>query len=279
MSFAPVLSGKDLIRDIDACELRDGQCAYWWLGQHSFVIKLGRTICYIDPYLSPSKARRVPPLVEPEQVSNASAILGTHDHSDHIDRPIWPRLAAASPNAVFVAPQLIRDQLVRELGLAEERIRGIDDGVTLTLGDVRITAIPAAHELLHRDPATGLHPFLGLVFEGNGVSVYHAGDTCIYEGIWSKLRRWKRIDLALLPINGRDAQRLSRNCIGNMTFQEAADLAGAMGFGLSIPAHWEMFAGNSEDPSRFIDYMKIKYPQLRAQIPVHGQRVIVERTA
>jgi hypothetical protein len=52
-----------------------------------------------------------------------------------------------------------------------------------------------------------------------------------------------------------------------------------MGFGLSIPAHWEMFAGNSEDPSRFIDYMKIKYPQLRAQIPVHGQRVIVERTA
>jgi len=79
---------------------------------------------------------------------------------------------------------------------------GLDDGVTTTIGDVTITAVPAAHELLAIDPATGFHECLGMIIEGNGFSLYHAGDTCIYEGMQQRLRHWK-LDLALLPINGR----------------------------------------------------------------------------
>ena len=64
----------------------------------------------------------------------------------------------------------------------------------------------------------------------------------------------------LLPINGRDGVRYRSNCIGNMTFQEAADLAGEVGTVLVIPGHFDMFAHNGEDPAKFEDYLAAKYP-------------------
>jgi L-ascorbate metabolism protein UlaG (beta-lactamase superfamily) len=64
-----------------------------------------------------------------------------------------------------------------------------------------------------------------------------------------KLQDFGPIDAALLPINGRDGARYRRNCIGNMTFQEAADLAGELHPRLVIPGHWDMFADNPGDPA------------------------------
>lgn len=269
-----MLTGKVLVDDIDACRVGPGQAGYWWLGQHSFVVKLGKTVLYIDPFLTPMDARQVPPLLTPAELTNAAAILGSHDHGDHIDRDAWPALAASS-DAPFIVPMLLREKIIKELGLPANRVLGVDEGITLNIGELAITAIPSAHEFLDTDPATGRHPFLGFIIQGNGFTVYHAGDTCIYEGMQAKLRQWK-IDLAFLPINGRDAERLKSGCIGNMTYQEAVDLAGSEQFGLSVPAHFEMFAMNSENPQRFIDYMRVKYPKLKGQIPVHGKRTIVE---
>ncbi|HEX4125880.1 MAG TPA: MBL fold metallo-hydrolase [Tepidisphaeraceae bacterium] len=268
-----MLTGKALVEDIDACRVGPGQAGYWWLGQHSFVVKLGKTVLYIDPFLTPMEARRVPPLLTAAELTDAAAILGSHDHADHIDRDAWPALAGSS-DAPFIVPMLLREKIIGELGLPAARVLGIDEGVTLNIGEATITAIPAAHEFLDTDPATGRHPFLGFIIQGNGFTVYHAGDTCIYEGIQAKLRQWK-IDLAFLPINGRDAQRLKANCIGNMTYQEAVDLAGSQQFGMTVPAHFEMFAMNSENPQRFIDYMQVKYPKLKGRIPVHGERTVV----
>jgi len=27
-----------------------------------------------------------------------------------------------------------------------------------------------------------------------------------------------------------------------------------------VPSHWDMFASNSEDPARFVDYLAAKFP-------------------
>lgn len=273
-------TGQALIDEVNATEVAKGQCAFWWLGQHSFIVKLGEFVIYIDPYLSPSESRNVPALLRPEQITNADAIIGTHDHGDHIDRPIWPALAAASPEASFYVPRPCRASIVNDLGIAAERVHGLEEDchswLTLSHGGARlhIHAIPAAHELLSVDPATGCHECVGVILEGNGITLYHAGDTCIYEGIQDRLRQWK-LDLAFLPINGRDGRRLKSGCIGNMTFQEAVDLAGAVRPGLTVPTHWDMFDGNTENPELFMEYISVKYPDLRARIPVHGERVIV----
>ena len=271
-----MLSGTELVRDIDACPLRPGELAFWWLGQHSFVVKIGTAVCYLDPFLSPYPGRQVPPLLKPSEVTNAALVLGSHDHADHIDRDAWPGIAAASPQVKFIVPALLREKIVREVGLPAERVLGVDVGIRAEVGEISVSAVPAAHEFLDTDPATGQHPYLGFVLEGAGLTVYHAGDTCLYEGMQAALRRWT-FDLALLPINGRDARRLAAGCIGNMMYQEAADLAGAIRPRLTVPAHFEMFATNSENPQLFVDYMRVKYPALPTLVPRHGERTVLRR--
>lgn len=268
------LQHAELIADIDACKLDGGQVALWFLGQHSFIVKAGAAVIYIDPFLQPMSARRVPTLLDPAEIVHADIIAGTHDHIDHIDRPVWPALAAASPQAKFVVPEAVRPALVSELGIDADRFVGLDDGQIAEIADVRITAIPAAHEFLDRDPHTGRYPYLGYVFEGNGRTIYHAGDTCLYEGMYKRLRRFG-FDVMLLPINGRDAERLKRNCIGNMTFQEAVDLAGAQRPRFAVPTHYDMFAGNTADPQAFVDYAAVKYPDLKTKVCGYGERWVV----
>src|SRR6185312_3640955 len=110
-------TGKALIENINRAEVRHGQCAFWWLGQHGFALKLGETVIYVDAYLTPNDARTVAPLLRPEEVTNADVIIGTHDHGDHIDRDSWPAMAAASPSATIVAPLYVRDSVIADLGL------------------------------------------------------------------------------------------------------------------------------------------------------------------
>ncbi|MEI8243950.1 MAG: MBL fold metallo-hydrolase [bacterium] len=265
-------TGTELIRDMDACVVPAGGCGLWWLGQHSFIVKLGSTIVYLDAFLSPHLNRQVAPLLTPEQCVNADLILGTHDHIDHIDRPSWPGMALAAPQALFVVPELLRTRVVAELQLPPARVAGLDLGMSLQVKDVTVTAIPAAHEFLDRDASTGLHPYLGYIVEGHGFRLYHAGDCCIYEGMHALLRSGP-FNLFILPINGRDARRLETHLIGNMTFQEAADLAGELAPGAVIPSHYEMFAKNSANVRDFVDYVQIKYPRQRVVVPAHGERV------
>jgi L-ascorbate 6-phosphate lactonase len=271
-------TGPVLLRDIDATSLAPGELAFWWLGQLSFVIKVAGKVLYLDPYLSDNPARQVRPLLAPQAITHADLIFGSHDHTDHIDRAIWPALAQASPQAQFVVPAALLPKLADDLRLPHQRFVGLDDGQSIEHSGLRITGVAAAHELLDRDPATGRYPYLGYVIEADGLRVYHSGDTCKYEGLETALRRFGRCDVMFLPINGRDAKRLAGGCIGNMTYQEAVDLAGALGPRLAVAAHWDMFAGNSENPQHFVDYMKAKYPHVTPVVCQHGEAVRVTRS-
>jgi len=263
-----------LVRSIRETVVPAGRCALWWLGQHSFVAKLGETAVWIDPFLSPLPGRRVPPACPPEAVTGAALILGSHDHIDHIDRPVWPALAAASPEARFVVPEPVRASVIRGTALPSERVVGAVCGQPLTHGGVTLFPVPAAHEFLDRDPQTGHYPYLGFIIEGNGFRLYHAGDTCLYEGIHAWLRALP-CDLFILPINGRDGRRLSSGCIGNMTWQEAADLAGSLAPATVIPAHYDMFAGNAAPVDAFTDYLQVKYPRQGVVIPRYAEPVVL----
>ena len=144
-------------------------------------------------------------------------------------------------------------------GVSPSNAIGMNDGESYSSGDVTIHTIAASHEFLDRDESTGLYPYLQYIIEANGVRIHHAGDTVRYEGMLSKIRAFGSIDAQLLPINGRDAKRYRMDFIGNMTYQEAADLAGEVEPKIVIPGHWDMFDINGEDPSLFADYLDAKY--------------------
>lgn len=262
------------MEEVATCELPEGQCAFWWLGQQGFIVKLGKTVLCVDAYLSPSPRRQVAPLLSPADLREVHGVLGSHDHLDHIDRRLWPAIAREAPRARFVVPERVREHLVRDLALPVERVWGLDDGRCVEIEEIRIWGVPSAHEFLDADPRTGHFPYLGFIVTGRGCTLYHAGDTCLYEGLHARLRA-HRPHVMFLPINGRDARRLRTGCIGNMTYQESADLAGSIQPRLTVPAHFDMFAHNSENPELFRDYMAVKYPDLEVWVPEHGVRRIV----
>jgi L-ascorbate 6-phosphate lactonase len=264
-----------LIEEINQASVPRSKLKFWWLGQHSFILKLGEKVLYIDLYLKIRGDRLVPPFFKPEEVTNADLFFGSHDHSDHIDRPCWPQLAEASHKAKFIVPKALLPKLSEDLSIAPARFVGMDDGEIQEFDGIKVTALASAHEQLKPDPVTGHHHFLGFVIEGNGACIYHPGDTCIYEGLLTKLRKWKRFDVMFLPINGRDAPRLKRNILGNMTFQEAVDLAGELKPRLVMPTHYDMFESNPGDPQAFMDYLHIKFPEVQGRICKYCEAVEV----
>lgn len=262
-----MLQGTALFQHAQHC---DEEAAFWWLGQHSFLVKLGAVHLLIDPFLTEMDERNVPPLFAPEDAAGAvDLVLCTHDHLDHIDPAAIPGLAAHT-EARFVAPRAHAERM-RSLGVPDDRLLTLDDAESTPADGLTIHAVKAAHEDFHQTP-DGLFPFLGYVVTAGERAVYHAGDTLWWEGLQARLSGWS-LDVALVPINGRDADRYADDIMGNMTYQEAADLLGGLDVGLSVPTHYDMFDFNGEDPHLFADYMRVKYPDHPVWIGAPTERV------
>lgn len=218
---------------------------------------------YIDPYLNPTPRRMVPPPLRPDQITNADLVLCTHDHGDHIDPTALPRIAEASRNARILVPGVARDKVVG-WGIAAQQVLVPPIDAPVTYGPATVIAIPAAHEALDYTPECG-YPYLGYIIQLNGVTLYHAGDCMIYDGLSARLRAL-RPDVVLLPINGHDWKRTRQNIIGNMSYRGAADLAVEVGADVAIPMHYGMFQHNTEPPGHFVDYVLEHYPTQKIKV-------------
>ncbi len=250
----------------------------YWLGQMGFLIKSAHTTLCIDYYASPDQLRQTPIPIPAKELKGVDAFLGSHDHIDHIDHESWKIWAKTNPGAKFIFPAAHRDKVISD-GVRTGQAAGINAGESLRVGDATIRAIAAAHEFLDQDRETGWYPCLQYIIEIDGVRIHHAGDTVRYEGMLTEINSFGKIDVQILPINERDANRYRNNLIGNMTFQEAVDLAGECGSRIAIPGHWDMFAANSADPHEFADYLDVKYsgkirciiPEVMEKIEIKGQ--------
>ncbi len=251
---------------IERLEVPSGMVALGALGQSGFAIKAGGMIAYIDPYLSGTvgeaggSGRAIEIPITPEEVTHADLLLCTHEHTDHTDVNTVMPLAAASPGApIFVSPQ--GHTLLRDAGIADERLVLPRLGETQTVGSMRVTAIPAAHYNFEVD-AEGHARWMGFVIEVDGVTLYHSGDTIIIPGLIAALEPF-RIDLALLPINGRDYFREQQQIVGNMNVREVAELCKLLRPRVLIPTHNDMFARNRVNPADLVAELERVAPRQR----------------
>ena len=227
----------------------NGSAVVTWLGQSSVRIRLGDANVLVDPFLSPHPDRLVPPPFAPEEARDFDVVLITHDHLDHLDDEALPGILEASPKAVVVVPGEVVER-VTGLGVDAGRVRGLNADENTQIAGVTIDAVPACHGVEIAD-AYRLGPFRGYVVSANGMRVYHAGDTIVFDGLVERLRELG-VRLALLPINGRDPEREAQGLVGNMNEREAAQLAFDIGADAVIPMHWDMFASNPGDPAAFV---------------------------
>lgn len=247
-----------LIDEISNLRVPEGAVAIWWIGQASFILKGGGTTVYVDPYLRVSERRLSPPPFAPEAVTNADLILLTHDHGDHVDSATLPGLAAASPGARFVTPRPIVGRVAEMIGGEARVIPAVADE-RLRLGEIEVIPVPARHDEFDQTPA-GDYPYLGYTIRLSGVTVHHAGDTIAYEGQVERVKPHD-VDVALVPINGRDFYRTRANTIGNMDYREAAEFVVQIGARLAVPVHYGMFRHNTVPPGQFVDYLHEFHPE------------------
>jgi len=153
-----------------------------------------------------------------------------------------------NPNLTVIVPQANVNFAAERLQVSPERLTPIrTDGASIHIGPFNFHAIPSAHETSEQDE-NGDHRFMGLIIQIGHWTIYHSGDCVLYDGLVERLKNWK-IDVALLPINGRDP---ARGVTGNFTAEEAAHLGTQIEAGLVIPCHYEMFEFNTVPPDGFI---------------------------
>jgi len=244
------------------------------LGQAGFAIRGRDDLVLIDPFLTPRPERLVDPVVDPRDLRGVRAVLATHEHGDHLDLPIWPAIAGASPDARFVVAEPLVP-LVVDAGVPADRVTGVRMRGPIEIGTVRITAVPARHAVAIEDGYSlgdqerGTPRFVGYVVELDGVRLYHAGDTLADEVIVGAVAAL-RPDVALLPINGRDAEREARGIVGNLSPDEAARLARDLSVALAIPMHFDTIRGNEGRPDDFVAAMRRQHPTAAVWVPTLG---------
>lgn len=253
----PVLRDDALLADIRAAQPSPEHFRLWWLGQSGFLVQWQGRHLLLDPYLSDSLTRKyagtdkphvrmTARAVAPERLDFVDVVTSSHNHTDHLDAETLGPLLRANPCLRLIFPEANRRFVSERLGTDLAFGTGLDDAVSAAAAGFRFNGLPSAHETVERDEQ-GRCRFLGYIVQFGRWTIYHSGDTVLYEGMADRLRQWP-VDLALLPINGAAPER---RVAGNLDGREAAELARAAGARLVIPCHYEMFEFNTASPDDF----------------------------
>lgn len=264
MSIAPRAAPADLLTQVDRAAIEPGQVALWYVGGAGYIVRSPEATIYIDPFIGPSDerwVRLIAPPFDPMTVGRCDLILSTHEHRDHCD-PEALRPMLASTSAPLAGPGSSID-LARGLGWPDDRLRALGWGDTLTVKDVRITAVRA------NDPmASGCN---GYVLECGGLTIVNMGDTLWYDEIGQELRRW-RVDVICLSVaeNPVDATYY-------MSEVDAARIARDVGARVLMPHHFDLWAWVALDPRRIASVAPWYAPSTQVVPARFGERLTIAR--
>jgi L-ascorbate metabolism protein UlaG (beta-lactamase superfamily) len=258
----PKLQNDKFLADVKEASKGTSHLHLWWLGQSGFLIQYQSRHLLLDPYLSDSltkkyentnkpHVRMTERVIAPENLDFIDVVTSSHNHTDHLDAETLLPLMQVNPGLKIVVPKANLEFAAHRLQVSTERLTPVIQNEPLRLGSFTLHAVPAAHEQLEIDEE-GNHKFIGLLVEVGGYTIYHSGDTLLYSAMTDILKQWK-IDIALLPINGRDPVR---GVAGNLSGEEAAQLAKEIGAKLVVPCHYDMFEFNTVSPAAFIETAK-----------------------
>lgn len=201
--------------------------AITFIGHSSFLIQTAGRALLVDPVFATRLIllrRQRRPGIRIADLPPIDAVLLTHAHMDHLNRPSLRAITQEMrrrglPAPVAIVPNDVED-LVRDLGFA--RIQSLSWWQSAQLKDppralaskphlipvhakeelasaITITATPARHwgARMFNDTHRGFGGYV--ISSANGPAIYHAGDTA-YFGDFSEIARRLHPEIALLPI-------------------------------------------------------------------------------
>ena len=259
----------------------DDQIALFYTGQEGFLVKYRGTYLLFDGYLSdyvdrqhyteeiPWK-RRYPAPISGNELDFIDYVFCSHGHDDHMDPDTLSAIASVNDHAKFIVPAPLAG-LAASFGIAPERILPARAGESISLDGITVLPVPAAHEELETDE-NGDFLAMGYRLQLGAISLYHAGDCCVYDG---QAERLGQVDVALLPVNGRSFYKLQRGIIGNMDAAEAAELAVAIGAKLLVPMHYDLYAVNGLATSAVVEAIERIAPDLPFHLFRPGEKLLL----
>lgn len=226
-----------------------------WVGHATWLVGMAGQRVVTDPVWStsigPGITRNVEPGISLEQAA-PTVVLVSHNHRDHLDAPTIERIGARmGRQVVFVVPQDL-GRFFRKRGMAH--VHELSWWQSVTIGELTVTFVPSQHwsqrgPLDRNDTLWG-----GFVIQGQGRSVYFAGDTAFFNGFRDIGERFPGIDAALLPIGAYDPQWFMRR--QHMNPDDAVAAFRDLGARLLCAMHWGTFKLTDEpldEPPRLLE--------------------------
>ena len=208
-------------------------------GHSCFELIDGETTLLVDPFLSPNN----PKADKTAEEVNPTHIALTHGHADHVADVV---AVAQRTGAQCVAMVEVANWLE---GQGVENVSDPNLGGTVTFDGVSIKLVPAWHT--NTVPGSDEKPYsaelgtpmgvpAGLIIKMGGLTIYDAGDTCLF-GDMELIGRRHHVDVALLPIGGHYT----------MDREDAAYAATLIGAKRVIPIHYDTFPPIETDVEAF----------------------------
>jgi N-acyl-phosphatidylethanolamine-hydrolysing phospholipase D len=212
-----------------------------WIGHASFLIQVGGLNLLTDPVFSDRVSpvpfigpkRKAPPGIPFDDLPRIDAVLISHNHYDHLDKPTIKKLGNAPR---YFIPLGLQDWFA---ALGINRVSQLDWGQTSFIGDILIHCVPAQH-------FSGRGPFsfdrglwAGWVIETKQGTIYFAGDSGYASHFKDIGRRFGPIRLALLPMGAYRPRWFMRPM--HMDPADAVLAHQDLGSALSVGLHWGTF--------------------------------------
>ncbi|WP_375001312.1 MBL fold metallo-hydrolase [Aeromicrobium sp. CTD01-1L150] len=248
----------------------------WW-GHSSVSVEIDRSHVLTDPLLVDRlfHLSRQAPTPAP-RAAEASVVLISHLHADHLHLPSLRRVRADAPILVpRGASGVLRSLRGRE-------VLEVEPGDSLEVAGLAVHVLGARHSGRRHPFSRARGPALGFRVAGTSHSMWFPGDT----GPHDAFSAVEPVDLALVPIGGWGPS-LGRE---HLNPDQAAAAVRAVGARWAVPVHHGTFwplALRHLDPARhhrlfvspgprFLSAMAAASPETTALLPAHGERVVLE---
>lgn len=264
-----------------------------WLGHATMLWQIGGKNILVDPMFSEHASPisfAGPPRLTPlplrlEALPHIDAVVISHNHYDHLDRPTVLALNQQKGGApLFIVPLGMDIWLKRE-GITT--VHALDWWQAHVLGDanidgVKVSLVPAQHwssrTLFDRSESL----WGGFVVQHQGYSMYYSGDTGYSRDFADIAARFGRFDFAQIPVGCYEPRWFMGN--QHVNEPEAIQIHRDVRSAFSVGVHWGTFR-LCDDP---VDQVLDEFPKAVAAaglrpgefvLPALGQTFVLKRGA